>query len=195
MSRQLTIIQTPAGPVRVTAKGMTVFDALCRTGGDVTLATSYANAQPGTKVSRRQVQRIAYKPGINAMIVAKARDTITKNTARAASKLVSLMDQDDSKKVSLEASKHLLSVSGIAPPQGPGVSVNVGIMSPEGAAWARRTNQTIRTREDREEFERLKEQGAFEGSGPVGYVVDWSPQDDGEAKQVERQSSTEHTGA
>jgi len=191
-----TIIQTPAGPVRVTAKALAVVDALCKAGGDVSLATAYANAQPHTKVSRRQVQRIAGKPGINAMILAKARDTITKNSARAADKLAGLMDST-SQKVQLEASKHLLSVSGIQPPQGPGarVSVNVGVMSPEGLAWSRRTGQVIRTREDREEYEQLKAKGAFEGGGLVGYVIDWSPENEQEAKQIERQSKTEQSGA
>jgi hypothetical protein len=185
MTARTTIIQTPTGPVRLSAKGMAAFDALCRTGGDVKLAAAYLKqGAPSNVLCERQVRRIASKPGINAMIVAKARDTLSKNTARAADKLVSLMDQTDSKKVSLDAAQRILDVANIRPPQGPGanVNVNVGVMTPEGAAWKRRTNQIITTREDREEYERLSAQGAFEGGGLVGYILDFSEYDKGERR-------------
>ena len=118
---KLTTYETPAGAVRLSAKGVQAFNALCRTGGDVTLAAAFA------KLSTKQVGRIAKMPGIEAMMVQRGRQHLIKLVPKAAEKLGALMDSP-SQKVQLDAAERVLSVSGITPPaKHPGVSVNVGV--------------------------------------------------------------------
>ena len=78
----------------------------------------------------------------------------------------------------LESAVRVLSVAGIKPPEGPGVQVNVGIMSSIGREFLDRTGHTLRTKEDRAEYERLNAQGVFASDGWPGYILDYSPQDD-----------------
>ena len=112
------------------------------------------------------MRRILNMPGINDLLRQRARDTVAKAVPMAAAKLVELMQQPDSKKVSFEASQRILDIEGIRPAAGPGsrVSVNVGV----GFAGV-----VLNNREDREAFEQLKASGAIGGT-VAGYVFDLS---------------------
>jgi hypothetical protein len=57
-----------------------------------------------TGYSERQIYRVLAKPAVKAMMIEMARDTVARATPKAAARLTELMAQDDSKKVSLEAS-------------------------------------------------------------------------------------------
>jgi len=121
MARAVVTLETPAGPVRLTQQGARAFDGLCRTGGDLQLAAAYSG------LSTKQVSRIKRMPGVAAAMVQKARQTMVEHSPMAADKVVELMKQDTSLKVSFEAARRVLDVVGVKPPDGPGPQVNIGI--------------------------------------------------------------------
>jgi hypothetical protein len=113
MARAVVTLETPAGPVRLTQQGARAFDGLCRTGGDLQLAAAYSG--------------LKRMPGVAAAMVQKARQTMVEHSPMAADKVVELMKQDTSLKVSFEAARRVLDVVGVKPPDGPGPQVNIGI--------------------------------------------------------------------
>jgi len=66
------------------------------------------------------------KPEIQAFIARKTRETIQLGTLRASNRILELVDAS-SEHVSLDASKHVLAIEGIRPPDQGQVSVNVGV--------------------------------------------------------------------
>jgi hypothetical protein len=66
------------------------------------------------------------KPEIGAFIARKCRETIQIGTLRASNRVLELIDAQ-SEHVSLDASKHVLAIEGIRPPDQGQVSVNVGV--------------------------------------------------------------------
>ena len=66
------------------------------------------------------------KPEIRVFIERTARETIANGTMRASARLVELLDAA-SEHVSLDASKHMLAISGIKPTADAQVSVNIDI--------------------------------------------------------------------
>lgn len=66
------------------------------------------------------------KPQVQAFIARRTRETISAGTMRASARLVELLDAA-SEHVSLDASKHVLAIEGIRPPDQGQVSVNVGV--------------------------------------------------------------------
>lgn len=72
------------------------------------------------------VSRELAKPRIQAFIAAESRKTIARGQMRASARLLELVDAS-SEHVSLDASKHVLAIEGIRPPDQGQVSVNVGV--------------------------------------------------------------------
>jgi hypothetical protein len=71
--------------------------------------------------------RMLQKPQVQVFYAQRTRETIGRAQMRAAARLVELVD-DDSGHVSLDASKHVLGIAGIKPPEdGRGVNVQVGV--------------------------------------------------------------------
>lgn len=66
------------------------------------------------------------RPKIQAFIARETRKTISQGTMRASARLLELVDAS-SEHVSLDASKHVLAIEGIKPPENNQVSVNVGV--------------------------------------------------------------------
>lgn len=66
------------------------------------------------------------KPKIQAFIARETRRNIQNGAIRASARLVELVDAS-SEHVSLDASKHVLAIEGIRPPDQGQVSVNVGV--------------------------------------------------------------------
>jgi hypothetical protein len=66
------------------------------------------------------------KPKIQAFIARETRRTIAQGQMRASARLLELVDAS-SEHVSLDASKHVLAIEGIRPPDQGQVSVNVGV--------------------------------------------------------------------
>lgn len=66
------------------------------------------------------------KPQVQAFIARRTRETISAGTMRASARLLELVDAS-SEHVSLDASKHVLAIEGIRPPNDSQVSVNVGV--------------------------------------------------------------------
>jgi hypothetical protein len=66
------------------------------------------------------------KPKIQAFIARETRKSISAGTIRASARLIELVDAS-SEHVSLDASKHVLAIEGIRPPDQGQVSVNVGV--------------------------------------------------------------------
>jgi len=66
------------------------------------------------------------KPEIQAFIARKSRETVQLGVFRASHRIVELLDAS-SEHVSLDASKHVLAIEGIRPPDQGQVSVNVGV--------------------------------------------------------------------
>lgn len=65
-------------------------------------------------------------PKIQAFIARESRKTINAGVMRASARLVELVDAT-SEHVSLDASKHVLAIEGIRPPDQGTVNVNVGV--------------------------------------------------------------------
>jgi hypothetical protein len=63
---------------------------------------------------------------IQAFIARKSRENIQRGVLRASHRIVDLIDAS-SEHVSLDASKHVLAIEGIRPPDQGQVSVNVGV--------------------------------------------------------------------
>jgi len=78
------------------------------------------------KMSREHLSRSLRMPHIQAFIARESRKTIAEHSIRAASRLGELVDAS-SEHVSLDASKHVLAIEGIRPPDQGQVSVNVGV--------------------------------------------------------------------
>lgn len=72
------------------------------------------------------VSRELAKPRIQAFIASESRKTIARGQMRASARLLELVDAA-SEHVSLDASKHVLAIEGIRPPDQGQVSVNVGV--------------------------------------------------------------------
>lgn len=66
------------------------------------------------------------KPQVQAFIARRTRETISAGTMRASARLIELVDAN-SEHVSLDASKHVLAIEGIRPPNDSSVNVNVGV--------------------------------------------------------------------
>jgi hypothetical protein len=66
------------------------------------------------------------KPKIQAFIARETRRTIQSGAMRASARLLELVDAS-SEHVSLDASKHVLAIEGIKPPNEGQVNVNVGV--------------------------------------------------------------------
>jgi len=66
------------------------------------------------------------KPAIEAFIARESRKNIARGQMRASARLLELVDAS-SEHVSLDASKHVLAIEGIRPPDQGQVSVNVGV--------------------------------------------------------------------
>jgi hypothetical protein len=66
------------------------------------------------------------KPKIQAFIARETRRTIAQGQMRASARLLELVDAS-SEHVSLDASKHVLAIEGIRPPDQGQVNVNVGV--------------------------------------------------------------------
>jgi hypothetical protein len=66
------------------------------------------------------------KPKIQAFIARETRKTITQGTMRASARLLELVDAS-SEHVSLDASKHVLAIEGIRPPEQGAANVNVNV--------------------------------------------------------------------
>ena len=69
------------------------------------------------------VSRELAKPRIQAFIASESRRTIARGQMRASARLIELVDAS-SEHVSLDASKHVLAIEGIRPPES-GVNVNI----------------------------------------------------------------------
>ena len=68
------------------------------------------------------------KPHVRVFIARRTRETIANGTLRASARLVELLDAS-SEHVSLDASKHLLSIEGIKPAAVPTTSVNLNVQA------------------------------------------------------------------
>jgi hypothetical protein len=192
MARSI-IVNTAAGATKLSKRALAAVDALAKAKGSVVLAVAYLKQHaPDMALCERQVWRIKHMPQVRGLLLQKAQETVVDHAAAAADRLGALLDSP-SEKVKLDAAKHLLACSGIKPPDGPGTRINIAVMSPDAVAWQKRTGQTIRTRQDREEFEQLKAQGAL--AGIPGYVLDWSPQDNEEGTQLGHLSQEDHGSA
>lgn len=89
---------------------------------DIKAAAAQAN------LSREHLSRSLRMPHVQAFIARKSRETIAQHTIRASARIGELMDAS-SEHVSLDASKHVLAIEGIRPPdQAQGyVNVNVSV--------------------------------------------------------------------
>jgi hypothetical protein len=160
-----TTFKTLVGDVKLSAKGVKAFEALCRTGGDVQLAVAYLKQNaPSDALCERQLRRIRDKPGLEGLMRAKARHILASHEPMAAERMVQLMKQDDSKKVSFEASRRILDIANIRPPDAPGPQVNIGI----GVMPSR---HVIDDDMPPEEVKAIKAEWA-NYRGP-GYLLDW----------------------
>lgn len=93
------------------------------------LATKGVTQRDAAKLaglSEYHLSRELKKPQIQAFIARKARETIAVGVLRASNRVLELIDAG-SEHVSLDASKHVLAIEGIKPPEQGQVSVNVGV--------------------------------------------------------------------
>lgn len=114
--------QTAAGPVRISGKFAKAFEAICD-GAAPNLAAKISG------LSERHVRRQLARPEIKALLNERARDIVAHAGPMAASRLVALAQQNDSKHVAVDASKHLLGIQNIRPPAAsvaPLVNINAG---------------------------------------------------------------------
>ena len=77
-------------------------------------------------VTREWLSRLMQRSHIQAFIARKSRENIQRGMLRASHRVVELIDAA-SEHVSLDASKHVLAIEGIRPPDQGQVSVNVGV--------------------------------------------------------------------
>lgn len=87
---------------------------------DIKAAAAQAN------LSREHLSRSLRMPHVQAFIARESRKTIAEHTIRASARIGELVDAA-SEHVSLDASKHVLAIEGIRPPDQGQVSVNVGV--------------------------------------------------------------------
>lgn len=90
------------------------------------LAQKGVNQREAAKIaglSEYHLSRELKKPQIQAFIARKARETIALGVLRASSRVLELVDAD-SEHVSLDASKHVLAIEGIKPPEN-GTNINI----------------------------------------------------------------------
>lgn len=95
----------------------------------ILLATKGVNQTEAAKLSGMSVfhlSRELKKPAIQAFIARKSRENVQLHTLRASVRIGELVDAQ-SEHVSLDASKHVLAIEGIRPPNDSQVSVNVGL--------------------------------------------------------------------
>ncbi|MCK1585473.1 hypothetical protein IVB03_39455 [Bradyrhizobium sp. 168] len=78
------------------------------------------------KLSREHLSRSLRMPHVQAFIASESRKTIAQHAIRAAARMGELVDAS-SEHVSLDASKHVLAIEGIRPPDQSQVNVNVGV--------------------------------------------------------------------
>jgi hypothetical protein len=93
------------------------------------LATKGVNQREAAKLaglSEYHLSRELKKPQIQAFIARKSRENIQLGVLRASVRINELVDAS-SEHVSLDASKHVLAIEGIRPPDQGQVSVNVGV--------------------------------------------------------------------
>jgi hypothetical protein len=158
MGKKLAVFETPAGTVKLSAKGRQAFDALCATAGDGQLAAKVAG------LSDRQVRRILAMPGIRDLMRQRARDTVAKGAPMAANRLLALASQDEARKTSLDASLAILGIEGIKPPAA-GLQINLGVGFVGCVLADKSTPEEVAQAEK-----------AIGRSGP-GYIVNWNPQE------------------
>lgn len=77
-------------------------------------------------LSREHLSKSLGMPHIEAFIASESRKTIAHGKMRASARLLELIDAS-SEHVSLDASKHVLAIEGIRPPDQGQVNVNVGV--------------------------------------------------------------------
>ena len=94
------------------------FDLICA-------GATYKMAAAQGGYSERHIYRVMRNPAVKALMRSMAVDTVDNALPRAAQRLVSLMDQDDSKKVSLDATTHVLGIHGLRPAPTPAAQVNI----------------------------------------------------------------------
>lgn len=109
MSGKLTKHQTAAGPVRISGRAAKMIAAIAD-GATATLAAKIGG------LSERHTRRLLAKPGVRSLLSDMARDIVAQAGPMAATRLVALAKQDDSRHVALDASKHLLGIQNIRPP-------------------------------------------------------------------------------
>lgn len=69
------------------------------------------------------LRRVLAMPHVGTFIARTARETIGAAQLRASARMVELIDAD-SEHVSADMSKHVSAINGLAPPTGPGITIN-----------------------------------------------------------------------
>jgi hypothetical protein len=93
------------------------------------LATKGVNQREAAKlsgISEFHLSRELKKPAIQAFIARKSRENIQLGVLRASARINELVDAN-SEHVSLDASKHVLAIEGIRPPDQAQANVNVNV--------------------------------------------------------------------
>ena len=110
----------PAKPARISKRMQKVLTAL---------ATKHMTQRDAAKLvgmSETYLSAALRKPEIGAFIARKSRENIQIGVLRASARINELVDAS-SEHVSLDASKHVLAIEGIRPPDQGQVNVNVGV--------------------------------------------------------------------
>jgi hypothetical protein len=120
-SRKLIAHQTAQGTVYLSARFGKAFEVLCD-------GASPSLAALASGMSERHIYRMLARPEIKALLDERAHDIIKRAGPMAASRLVALAQQDESKAVAVDATKHILGIRNIRPPAASPVQVNVTTM-------------------------------------------------------------------
>jgi hypothetical protein len=114
--------QKPAATPRLSKALAQAIDMLAR--GEVKTQKEAAEA---VKLTPEHLCRMLAKPHVRGVMHQRASENLARSTLRASARLTELLDAA-SEHVSLDASKHVLGIAGIRPPEtGSNVSVNVGV--------------------------------------------------------------------
>jgi hypothetical protein len=116
-SRKLVPCQTAQGTVWLSAKFLKAFDVLC-SGASPSLAALASG------LSERHIYRQLARAGVKALLAERAQEIIQRAGPMAAARLVALAQQDDSKAVAVDATKHILGIQNIRPPPAAAVQIN-----------------------------------------------------------------------
>lgn len=118
---QAPIAQKPAKPARISARIRRVAE-LVITGECATVKAACERVGIHPDYAYRELK----KPQVQVFCEQRARQTIAAGTMRASARLIGLIDAS-SEHVSLDASKHVLGIANIRPPDSSQVNVNVGV--------------------------------------------------------------------